>query len=59
MWVACWSPGGDFRDFFSMFFFCVFVQNSSYVDETWHTHAVLDGKSRGSVRLKKNEILIF
>ena len=41
MWVACWSPGGDF------------VQNSSYVDETWHTHAVLDGKSRGSVRLKK------
>ena len=53
MWVACWSPGGDFRDFFSMFFFCVFVQNSSYVDETWHTHAVLDGKSRGSVRLKK------
>ena len=54
MWVACWSPGGDFQGFF-----CVFVQNSSYVDETWHTHAVLDGKSRGGVRLKKKEILIF
>ena len=36
-----------------MFFFFVFVQNASNIDESWYTGAFWDGESRDGVKNKK------